>query len=185
MRRRRAMACCRRVLPCQPSARNKKMGQSTIGQATQVLRAKAGRAVSSEVSENKEPEKYQVRSGKPEPHKDLKRDEYEKILRKLHVRLVELQEWVRHEAAKICIVFEGRDGAGKGGAIKAITARVSPRIFRVVALSAPTEREKSQMYIQRYLPHLPAAGEVVIFDRSWYNRAGVERVMGFCSQADV
>jgi polyphosphate kinase 2 len=117
--------------------------------------------------------------------KDLKRKEYEKSLRKLHVKLVELQEWVRHEGLKICIVFEGRDGAGKGGAIKAITARVSPRIFRVVALPAPTEREKSQMYVQRYLPHLPAAGEVVIFDRSWYNRAGVERVMGFCMEAEA
>jgi polyphosphate kinase 2 len=116
---------------------------------------------------------------------DLKRKDYEKALRKLEVRLVELQEWVRREAAKICIVFEGRDGAGKGGTIKAITGRVSPRIFRVVALSAPTEREKSQMYIQRYLPHLPAAGEVVIFDRSWYNRAGVETVMGFCTKAEA
>jgi polyphosphate kinase len=116
---------------------------------------------------------------------DLKRKDYEKILRKLHVRLVELQAWVRQEGAKICVIFEGRDGAGKGGTIKAITARVSPRIFRVVALAAPTEREKSQMYIQRYLPHLPAAGEVVIFDRSWYNRAGVERVMGFCTEADA
>ena len=85
-----------------------------------------------------------------------------------------------HTGAKVCIVFEGRDGAGKGGTIKAITERVSPRVFRVIALPAPTEREKSQMYVQRYLPHLPAAGEVVIFDRSWYNRAGVERVMGFC-----
>ena len=98
------------------------------------------------------------------------------------MKLVELQDWVRHEGKKICIVFEGRDGAGKGGAIKAITARVSPRVFRVVALPAPTEREKSQMYIQRYLPHLPAGGEIVIFDRSWYNRAGVERVMGFCTR---
>ena len=89
---------------------------------------------------------------------------------------------MRHEGKKICIVFEGRDGAGKGGTIKAITARVSPRIFRVVALPAPTEREKSQMYIQRYFPHLPAGGEIVIFDRSWYNRAGVERVMGFCTE---
>jgi polyphosphate kinase 2 len=95
-----------------------------------------------------------------------------------------LQEWVRHESKKICLVFEGRDGAGKGGAIKAITARVSPRVFRVIALPAPTEREKSQMYIQRHLPHLPAGGEVVIFDRSWYNRAGVERVMGFCTEAE-
>jgi polyphosphate kinase len=112
----------------------------------------------------------------------LKRKEYEAELRKLHVELVKLQEWVRHEERKVCIVFEGRDGAGKGGAIKAMTARVSPRIFRVVALPAPTEREKSQMYVQRYLPHLPAGGEVVIFDRSWYNRAGVERVMGFCTE---
>ena len=103
----------------------------------------------------------------------LKRKDYENRLRELHVRLVELQEWVRHEFNKICIMFEGRDGAGKGGAIKAITARVSPRVFRVVALPAPTEREKSQMYIQRYLPHLPSGGEIVIFDRSWYNRAGV------------
>lgn len=111
----------------------------------------------------------------------LKRKAFEKELKRLHGELVKLQEWVRHEGRKICIVFEGRDGAGKGGTIKAITARVSPRIFRVIALPAPTEREKSQMYIQRYIPHLPASGEIVIFDRSWYNRAGVERVMGFCS----
>ena len=116
---------------------------------------------------------------------DLKRKDYESKLRELHVELVHLQEWVRHEAKKICIVFEGRDGAGKGGAIKAITARLSPRVFRVVALPAPTEREKSQMYVQRYLPHLPAGGEVVIFDRSWYNRAGVERVMGFCTDEEA
>src|SRR5213596_3135535 len=107
---------------------------------------------------------------------------YEKHLAKLHVELVKLQEWVKREGKKVCIVFEGRDGAGKGGTIKAITERVSPRTFRVIALPAPTEREKSQMYVQRYLPHLPAAGEIVIFDRSWYNRAGVERVMGFCSE---
>jgi len=107
--------------------------------------------------------------------------EYDKALKKLHVELVKLQEWVVHKGLKVCIVFEGRDGAGKGGTIKALTERVSPRVFRVVALPAPTEREKSQMYIQRYLPYLPAAGEVVIFDRSWYNRAGVERVMGFCT----
>src|SRR6267378_1817747 len=106
---------------------------------------------------------------------------YEKHLAKLHVEMVKLQEWVKQKGLKVCIVFEGRDGAGKGGTIKALTERVSPRVFRVIALPAPTEREKSQMYIQRYLPHLPAAGEVVIFDRSWYNRAGVERVMGFCS----
>ena len=115
----------------------------------------------------------------------LKRKDYERKLRKLHGELVRLQQWAQHKGLKVCIVFEGRDGAGKGGTIKAITERVSPRVFRVVALPAPTEREKSQMYVQRYLPHLPAAGEVVIFDRSWYNRAGVERVMGFCSEDDV
>jgi polyphosphate kinase 2 len=116
----------------------------------------------------------------------LKGKDYEKALKKLHVELVKLQEWVVHEGIKVAIIFEGRDGAGKGGTIKAITERVSPRIFRVVALPAPTDREKSQMYLQRYLPFLPAAGEIVIFDRSWYNRAGVERVMGFCTndQAD-
>src|SRR5215472_9327265 len=115
----------------------------------------------------------------------LKRKDYEKQLAKLHVELVKLQEWVKQKGLKVCIVFEGRDGAGKGGTIKAITERVSPRVFRVVALPAPTEREKSQMYLQRYLPHLPAAGEIVIFDRSWYNRAGVERVMGFCTDDDA
>ncbi len=107
---------------------------------------------------------------------------YEKALAKLHVELVKMQEWVRHQGLKVCIVFEGRDGAGKGGTIKAITERVSPRVFRIVALPAPTEREQSQMYVQRYMQHFPAAGEVVIFDRSWYNRAGVERVMGFCTE---
>jgi len=112
---------------------------------------------------------------------DLSGKAYDKALRKLHVELVKLQLWVTHTGAKVCIVFEGRDGAGKGGTIKAITERVSPRVFRVIALPAPTEREKSQMYMQRYLQYLPAAGEVVIFDRSWYNRAGVERVMGFCT----
>ena len=117
--------------------------------------------------------------------KKLKEKEYQKELEKLHVELVKLQEWVKLKGAKVCIVFEGRDGAGKGGTIKAITERVSPRVFRVIALSAPTEREKSQMYIQRYLPYLPAAGEVVIFDRSWYNRAGVERVMGFCTEDEA
>jgi polyphosphate kinase 2 len=112
----------------------------------------------------------------------LSNKEYAKELKKLHVELVKLQQWVVRKGLKVCIVFEGRDGAGKGGTIKAITERVSPRVFRVIALPAPTEREKSQMYAQRYLPHLPAAGEVVIFDRSWYNRAGVERVMGFCTE---
>ncbi len=111
----------------------------------------------------------------------MKRKEYEAELRRLHAELVAMQEWVKASGAKICVVFEGRDSAGKGGTIKAITDKVSPRVFRIVALPAPTEREKSQMYIQRYVQHLPAAGEVVIFDRSWYNRAGVERVMGFCT----
>lgn len=112
----------------------------------------------------------------------LKNKEYENELAKLHVELVKLQEWVKYKGLKVCVVFEGRDGAGKGGVIKAITERVSPRVFRVVALPAPTEREQTQIYAQRYVPHLPAAGEVVIFDRSWYNRAGVERVMGFCTE---
>ena len=116
---------------------------------------------------------------------NLKGKDYLRELEQLHVELVKLQEWVKSTGAKICIVFEGRDGAGKGGTIKAITERVSPRVFRVMALPAPTEREKSQMYIQRYIAHLPAAGEIVIFDRSWYNRAGVERVMGFCTEDQV
>lgn len=114
--------------------------------------------------------------------KELSGKEYARELKKLHVELVKLQEWVRQQGLKVCVLFEGRDGAGKGGVIKAITERVSPRVFRVLALPAPTEREKSQMYIQRYLPHLPAGGEIVIFDRSWYNRAGVERVMEFCTE---
>jgi len=117
-----------------------------------------------------------------EPDGELGRKGYERELARLHAEFVKLQQWVVHKGLKICIIFEGRDGAGKGGTIKAITERVSPRVFRVVALPAPTEREKSQVYAQRYIPHLPAAGEVVIFDRSWYNRAGVERVMGFCTE---
>jgi polyphosphate kinase 2 len=115
----------------------------------------------------------------------MKEKEYQRELRRLHGELVALQEWVKDTGAKICVVFEGRDTAGKGGTIKAITERVSPRTFRVVALPAPSEREKSQMYLQRYVPHLPGAGDVVIFDRSWYNRAGVERVLGFCSADQV
>jgi polyphosphate kinase 2 (PPK2 family) len=115
----------------------------------------------------------------------MKRKEYEREMRVLHGELVAMQEWVKESGAKICVVFEGRDTAGKGGTIKRITERVSPRVFRVVALPAPTEREKSQMYIQRYITHFPAAGEVVIFDRSWYNRAGVEPVMGFCTPGET
>src|ERR1700704_5260866 len=123
--------------------------------------------------------------GEAHAHKKLKRKEYEKELARLHTELVKLQQWVVHKGLKVCVVFEGSDGAGKGGTIKAITERVSPRIFRVVALPAPTEREKSQMYVQRYSPHYPAAGEIVIFDRSWYNRAGVERVMEFSTMDQV
>jgi polyphosphate kinase len=116
-----------------------------------------------------------------EPQSKLSTREYEREMRRLHGELVAMQEWVKATGARVCIVFEGRDTAGKGGTIKRITERVSPRVFKVVALSAPTAREKSQMYVQRYFQHFPAAGEVVIFDRSWYNRAGVERVMGFCT----
>jgi polyphosphate kinase 2 len=124
---------------------------------------------------------HEKRSGH-EANGKLIRKEYDRELARLHVEFVKLQQWVVHKGLKVCIIFEGRDGAGKGGTIKAMTERVSPRVFRVVALPAPTEREKSQIYAQRYIPHLPAAGEVVIFDRSWYNRAGVERVMGFCTE---
>ena len=123
--------------------------------------------------------KAKADEAKAEGDGKLGRKEYDRELERLHVELVKLQKWVVAKGLKVCVVFEGRDGAGKGGTIKAITERVSPRVFRVVALPAPTEREKSQMYVQRYMAHFPAAGEVVIFDRSWYNRAGVERVMGF------
>jgi polyphosphate kinase 2 len=124
----------------------------------------------------------ETRAAEGHPAKEsMKRKDYERGMRRLHGELVAMQEWVKATGAKICIVFEGRDTAGKGGTIKRITERVSPRVFRVVALPAPSERERTQMYIQRYIQHFPAAGEVVIFDRSWYNRAGVERVMGFCT----
>jgi polyphosphate kinase len=113
----------------------------------------------------------------------MKRKDYEKALKKLQVELCALQDWVKQEGLRVVIIFEGRDAAGKGGTIKAITERVSPRVFRVVALPAPSDREKAQLYFQRYLPHFPTAGEIVIFDRSWYNRAGVEYVMGFCTEA--
>jgi polyphosphate kinase len=124
-------------------------------------------------------------SNSSEPNDALKGKDYDRTLRKLHGELVSLQQWVVHKGLKVCVVFEGRDGAGKGGCIKAITERVSPRVFRVIALPSPSTRERSQMYVQRYLPHLPAAGEIVIFDRSWYNRAGVERVMGFTEMDEV
>ncbi len=114
----------------------------------------------------------------------MKKKEYQRELRRLHGELVAMQEWVKRAGAKVCVVFEGRDTAGEGGTIKAIIERVSPRVFRVIALPAPTEREKSQMYAQRFIGHFPAAGEIVIFDRSWYNRAGIERVMGFCNEEE-
>src|SRR3954466_9884328 len=120
----------------------------------------------------------------PTPHDNGKMGakKYEKELRKLQVQLCKLQDWVKYKGLRVILVFEGRDGAGKGGTIKAITERVSPRVFRVIALPAPSDREKTQMYMQRYLQQFPAAGEIVIYDRSWYNRAGVEYVMGFCSK---
>jgi len=120
-------------------------------------------------------------NGKNGSNGKLKTKKYEKELRRLQGKLCELQEWVKAKGLRVVVVFEGRDAAGKGGTIKAIMERVSPRVFRLVALPAPSDREKSQMYLQRYMPHLPAAGEIVIFDRSWYNRAGVEHVMGFCT----
>ncbi len=139
------------------------------------MKSKTGKAKGAET-------KSAAKRVESKPNEKLTGKDYEKELARLHVELVKLQQWVVHKGLKVCIVFEGRDGAGKGGTIKAITERVSPRVFRVMALPTPTEREKSQMYAQRYLPHLPAGGEVVIWDRSWYNRAGVERVMGFCSE---
>lgn len=141
-------------------------------------------------NKKKDYEKVKIQTTKkakdaPMTPRKMKTKEYDRELAKLHGELVKLQQWVVEKGLKVCVVFEGRDGAGKGGVIKAITERVSPRVFRVVALPAPTEREKSQMYIQRYMKHFPAAGEVVIFDRSWYNRAGVERVMGFTPEHQV
>ena len=123
-------------------------------------------------------------NGRTGPRKKMSNKEYEMALKPLQIELVKLQTWAKHTGFRAMVVFEGRDAAGKGGCIKAITERVSPRVFRVVALPAPTEREKSQMYMQRYMEHFPSAGEIVLFDRSWYNRAGVERVMGFCTDAE-
>ena len=130
-------------------------------------------------------DKKKDKNASAEPKGKLKGKTYDKEMTKLHVELVKLQEWVKHKGLKVMVVFEGRDGAGKGGVIKALTERVSPRVFRVIALPTPTERQKTQMYLQRYMEHFPAAGEIVIWDRSWYNRAGVERVMGFCSEERV
>ena len=135
--------------------------------------------------EKKNKQQVAVAESSGEPTPKLKRKEYDALLEPLQVELVKLQEWVKATGAKIIVVFEGRDAAGKGGIIKAITERTSPRVFRVAALPSPSEREKSQMYIQRYMAHFPAAGEVILFDRSWYNRAGVERVMGFTPEDHV
>lgn len=123
-------------------------------------------------------------NGNAQKHEKIKAKVYEEELAKLQIELVKLQEWVKFKGLKVVVIFEGRDAAGKGGAIKTITQCLNPRVCRVVALGTPTEREKTQWYFQRYVPHLPAAGEIVLFDRSWYNRAGVERVMGFCTEAE-
>jgi len=141
----------------------------------------------SKASDEKKKKKGRKSKAEDEPRDSeskpkLKRKDYEKELEKLQVELVKLQAWVKHTGARIVVVFEGRDAAGKGGVIKRITERVSPRVFRVVALPAPSDREKSQLYVQRYIAHMPAAGEIVLFDRSWYNRVGVERVLGFCTE---
>ena len=143
------------------------------------------------MAKNKKPDDFGEDRGRGEldapsmngARQPINRKDYEKALRDLQVELCALQDWVKHKGLRVVVVFEGRDAAGKGGVIKAITERVSPRVFRVVALPAPSDRENSQLYLQRYVPHLPAAGEIVIFDRSWYNRAGVEYVMGFCTEA--
>jgi len=152
--------------------------------AKEVIGKNAGDAKPAKAKSAKaEPAKVkETKAGAGEP---LGKKEYAREMKKLHIELVKLQEWVKHAGLKVLVIFEGRDTAGKGGTIKAITERVSPRTFRVIALPAPSDREKSQMYIQRYIQHFPAAGEVVIFDRSYYNRAGVERVMGFCPEATV
>lgn len=138
---------------------------------------------STEANDSVEPEAFQIQpqaAEQPKPQK-MSREAYEKELERLQVELVELQEWIKHQGLKVVVLFEGRDTAGKGGTIKRITERLNPRVVRVVALGVPTEKEKTQWYFQRYVQHLPAAGEMVLFDRSWYNRAGVERVMGFCT----
>ena len=146
---------------------------------------KAKKATKGKQNASSVPSSVGALNGEADPPRSLTRKDYEAEMQRLQGELVAMQEWVKATRAKICIVFEGRDTAGKGGTIRRITERVSPRVFRVVALPAPTEREKSQMYIQRYVSHFPAAGEVVIFDRSWYNRAGVERVMGFCTPEET
>jgi polyphosphate kinase 2 len=161
-------------------SKSRKGKKSKRDEAAKEAKAKKAKGLEKIAADEKPKEKEKDKD--KSKGKKLKRKTYEKELGRLHAELVKLQEWVVNTGAKVCVVFEGRDGAGKGGTIKAIMECVSPRIFRVIALPSPTEREKSQMYFQRYIPHLPAAGEIVIFDRSWYNRAGVERVMGFCTE---
>jgi polyphosphate kinase 2 len=156
-----------------------------ITRSTASAREVSGMAKKNKQHQLEAPVSVASREAGADPPAKLKRKEYEREMRRLHGELVAMQEWVKASGAKLCVVFEGRDTAGKGGTIRRITERVSPRVFRVVALPAPTERERSQMYIQRYVPHFPAAGEVVIFDRSWYNRAGVERVMGLCTPEET
>jgi len=154
-----------------------------MGKKKDKKKIEKGRAEAQVAAETGSPVVPRPEAVEPKPKMSAK--EFEKEMEKLQVELVKMQEWVKATGAKVCVLFEGRDTAGKGGVIKRITERTSPRVFRVVALSAPTDREKSQMYFQRYMPYLPAAGEVVIFDRSWYNRAGVERVMGFATEEQV
>jgi polyphosphate kinase 2 len=152
---------------------------------TKGSKAKDEKPAKSKAAKAKPANVKDTQAGKAGTGEALSNKEYAREMKKLHIELVKLQEWVKHAGLKVLVIFEGRDTAGKGGTIKAITERVSPRTFRVIALPAPSDREKSQMYIQRYIQHFPAAGEVVIFDRSYYNRAGVERVMGFCPEPAV
>lgn len=154
---------------------------ATLPPASQKTKPKKARTKKSKPSDSHDAQAIQ---GEAPALQKLSKKRYEKELDRLQIELVKLQEWVKHKGLKIVVIFEGRDAAGKGGAIKRISECLNPRVCRVVALGTPTEREKSQWYFQRYVPHLPAAGEIVLFDRSWYNRAGVERVMGFCSHAE-
>lgn len=162
-----------------PSAKSVHFDLEVAGERLRSLQASTTHSGANDMKRDEQDD-----AAREEPQK-MKRKEYEAELERLHVELVKLQLWVVAKGLKVCVVFEGRDTAGKGGTIKALTERVSPRVFRVVALPAPTDREKSQMYVQRYMEHMPAAGEIVIFDRSWYNRAGVERVMEFTPEAKV
>ncbi len=165
-------------------AHGKRVGRCSIGASCAMLRKfTIGLCAGAEMAKKHKSQREE--KAPVDTQGKLKTGLYEKELAKLHVELVKLQRWVVAKGLKVCVVFEGRDGAGKGGCIKAITERVSPRVFRVAALPSPTERQKSQMYIQRYIEHFPAAGEIVIFDRSWYNRPGVERVMGFATEEQV